>query len=205
MFYSLFKILRFISLLNPCLQSLLNIFTGVKLYLPESVQEFNKLRRYFLAYDGDLVPDYDAASATHTLAEPEDGSQAQKVSSDWIWQCIRKRRVVPPCWKTEPSWAGAKCCFSVLKKVAFRPSGNWRYCYCNTEPPAGQPSWTWVSTGLLKKTHTTFLIVCCINSNISFPLLPHRIRFTLCFLHAAEAINDLLLYIEHCLLDPPRC
>ncbi|TSP36102.1 DNA ligase 3 [Bagarius yarrelli] len=77
-------------------QTLLNIFTGVKLFLPESAPNSDKLRRYFLAYDGDLVPDYDAATATHTLAVPEEGSQAQKVSTDWIWQCIKKRRVVPP-------------------------------------------------------------------------------------------------------------
>lgn len=79
------------------LQTLLDIFTGVKLHLPDTVQDFEKLRRYFLAYDGDLVPGYDAAAATHTLAEPQEDSRAQKVSSDWIWECIRKRRVVPPC------------------------------------------------------------------------------------------------------------
>ncbi|XP_041657063.1 DNA ligase 3 [Cheilinus undulatus] len=78
-------------------KTLLDIFSGVKLYLPSSVQDFDKLRRYFVAYDGDLVADYDAASATHTLAEPDEDSQAQKVSSNWIWECIRKRRVVPPC------------------------------------------------------------------------------------------------------------
>uniref|UniRef100_I3K6G1 DNA ligase n=1 Tax=Oreochromis niloticus TaxID=8128 RepID=I3K6G1_ORENI len=77
--------------------TLLDIFSGVKLFLPNSVQDFDKLRRYFVAYDGDLVPDYDAASATHTLAEPEEQSQAQKVTSSWIWECIRKRRVVAPC------------------------------------------------------------------------------------------------------------
>uniref|UniRef100_A0A8C2JPK5 DNA ligase n=1 Tax=Cyprinus carpio TaxID=7962 RepID=A0A8C2JPK5_CYPCA len=77
--------------------TLLDIFTGVKLYLPESVQDFEKLRRYFLAYDGDLVPEYDSASATHTLGEPEDDCSAQRVTSNWIWECIRKRRVVPPC------------------------------------------------------------------------------------------------------------
>uniref|UniRef100_A0A3P8R2C9 DNA ligase n=1 Tax=Astatotilapia calliptera TaxID=8154 RepID=A0A3P8R2C9_ASTCA len=77
--------------------TLLDIFSGVKLFLPDSVQDFNKLRRYFVAYDGDLVPDYDAASATHTLAEPEEQSQAQKVTPSWIWECIRKRRVVAPC------------------------------------------------------------------------------------------------------------
>lgn len=78
-------------------QTLLDIFTGVKLFLPSSVQDYDKLRRYFVAYDGDLVPDYDAGTATHTLAEPEESSQAWRVSPDWIWLCIRKRRVVPPC------------------------------------------------------------------------------------------------------------
>lgn len=78
-------------------QTLLDIFTGVKLFLPSSVQDYDKLRRYFVAFDGDLVPDYDAGTATHTLAEPEENSQARRVSADWIWQCIRKRRVVPPC------------------------------------------------------------------------------------------------------------
>ncbi|XP_057210828.1 DNA ligase 3 [Triplophysa rosa] len=78
-------------------KTLLDIFTGVKLYLPESVQDFAKLRRYFLSYDGDLVPEFDSRSATHTLTEPEEDSQSQKVTSNWIWECIRKRRVVPPC------------------------------------------------------------------------------------------------------------
>ncbi|XP_016376374.1 DNA ligase 3-like [Sinocyclocheilus rhinocerous] len=78
-------------------KTLLDIFTGVKLYLPESVQDFEKLRRYFIAYDGDLAPEYDSASATHTLGGPEDDCSAQRVTSNWIWECIRKRRVVPPC------------------------------------------------------------------------------------------------------------
>ncbi|KAM4620500.1 DNA ligase 3 [Polymixia lowei] len=78
-------------------KTLLDIFSGVKLFLPTSVQDFDKLRRYFVAYDGDLVPDYDPASATHTLAEPEEESEARRVTPSWIWQCIRKRRVVPPC------------------------------------------------------------------------------------------------------------
>ncbi|XP_016532777.1 DNA ligase 3 isoform X1 [Poecilia formosa] len=78
-------------------KTLLDIFSGVKLFLPDSVQDFDRLRRYFVAYDGDLVPDYDSASATHTLGDPEGGSRAQRVSPSWIWECIRKRRVVPPC------------------------------------------------------------------------------------------------------------
>uniref|UniRef100_A0A6Q2XW41 DNA ligase n=1 Tax=Esox lucius TaxID=8010 RepID=A0A6Q2XW41_ESOLU len=77
--------------------TLLDIFSGVKLFLPDSVQDHTKLRRYFVAFDGDLVPEYDAASATHTLMEPEEDSSAQRVTPLWIWECIRKRRVVPPC------------------------------------------------------------------------------------------------------------
>ncbi|XP_061660399.1 DNA ligase 3 [Syngnathoides biaculeatus] len=82
-------------------KTLLDIFSGVKLFLPSGVDDFAKLRRYFVAYDGDLVADYDATSATHTLAgdgEEEGGAgRAQRVSPNWIWECIRKRRVVPPC------------------------------------------------------------------------------------------------------------
>ncbi|XP_063060071.1 DNA ligase 3 [Engraulis encrasicolus] len=78
-------------------KTLLDIFSGVKLFLPQGVPDYEKLHRYFVAYDGDLVPDYDAATATHTLTDPEEDSQAQKVTANWIWECIRKRRVVPPC------------------------------------------------------------------------------------------------------------
>ncbi|KAG7274416.1 hypothetical protein CRUP_027046 [Coryphaenoides rupestris] len=82
---------------KPKGRTLLDIFTGVKLYLPPAAADFAKLRRYFVAYDGDLVPEYDAASATHTLAEPGGESDARKVTAGWVWECIRKRRVVPPC------------------------------------------------------------------------------------------------------------
>ncbi|XP_037323873.2 DNA ligase 3 [Pungitius pungitius] len=78
-------------------KTLLDIFSGVKLLLPEAVQDFHKLRRYFVAYDGDVVQDFEVATATHTLAEPEEDSQAERVSPGWIWECIRKRRIVPPC------------------------------------------------------------------------------------------------------------
>ncbi|XP_012677474.2 DNA ligase 3 [Clupea harengus] len=78
-------------------KTLLDIFSGVKLYLPQGVQDYDKLQRYFVAYDGDLVPEYDAATATHTLTDPEEDSKAQRVTSNWIWACIRKRRMVPPC------------------------------------------------------------------------------------------------------------
>ncbi|KAJ0004145.1 hypothetical protein NQD34_010359 [Periophthalmus magnuspinnatus] len=78
-------------------KTLLDIFSGVKLYLPSSLQDFHTLRRYFVAYDGDLVPDYASSSATHSMGEVEEDSQVQRVSAHWLWECIRKRRLVPAC------------------------------------------------------------------------------------------------------------
>nr|XP_061818717.1 DNA ligase 3-like [Nerophis lumbriciformis] len=78
-------------------KTLLDIFSGVKLFLPAGADDFDKLRRYFVAYDGDLVAEYNSTLATHTLSEPVEDSRAQKVSARWIWECIRKRRVVAPC------------------------------------------------------------------------------------------------------------
>ncbi|GAB5580786.1 DNA ligase 3 isoform X1 [Prionailurus iriomotensis] len=76
---------------------LLDIFTGVRLYLPPSTPDFSRLRRYFVAFDGDLVQEFDMASATHVLGSRDENPEAQQVSPEWIWACIRKRRLVAPC------------------------------------------------------------------------------------------------------------
>lgn len=76
---------------------LLDIFTGVRLYLPPSTPDFSRLKRYFVAFDGDLVQEFDMASATHTLGIRDQNPEAQQVSPEWIWACIRKRRLVAPC------------------------------------------------------------------------------------------------------------
>ncbi|KAL9826370.1 DNA ligase 3 isoform 1-T1 [Geothlypis trichas] len=78
-------------------QPLLDIFTGVKLYLARSVPDFARIRRYFIAFDGDLVEEFDTASATHVLGDIDDNPGAQRVTARWIWECIRKRRLVAPC------------------------------------------------------------------------------------------------------------
>ncbi|XP_069917167.1 DNA ligase 3 isoform X2 [Oryctolagus cuniculus] len=82
----------------PCqAKVLLDIFTGVRLYLPPSTPDFSRLRRYFVAFNGDLVQEFDMASATHVLGSRDKNSEAQLVSPEWIWACIRKRRLVAPC------------------------------------------------------------------------------------------------------------
>uniref|UniRef100_A0A8C5SP81 DNA ligase n=1 Tax=Laticauda laticaudata TaxID=8630 RepID=A0A8C5SP81_LATLA len=112
-FYSLPPTVRFL-LVTPCSgkrgekrkalemegdkrKMLLDVFTGVKLYLPSSVEGFRKLKRYFIAYDGDLVQEYEATSATHVMERMENNPAAKHVSPEWIWECIRKRRLVTPC------------------------------------------------------------------------------------------------------------
>ncbi|KAM5215805.1 DNA ligase 3 isoform 1-T1 [Hipposideros larvatus] len=75
---------------------LLDIFTGVRLYLPPSTPDFSRLRRYFVAFDGDLVQEFDMASATHVLGSRAKNPEAQQVSPEWIWACIQKRRLVAP-------------------------------------------------------------------------------------------------------------
>ncbi|XP_052615745.1 DNA ligase 3 isoform X3 [Peromyscus californicus insignis] len=76
---------------------LLDVFTGVRLYLPPSTPDFKRLKRYFVAFDGDLVQEYDMASATHVLGNRDNNTEAQLVSPEWIWACIRKRRLITPC------------------------------------------------------------------------------------------------------------
>ncbi|XP_033287392.1 DNA ligase 3 isoform X6 [Orcinus orca] len=85
---------------TPCqakVRVLLDIFTGVRLYLPPSTPDFSRLRRYFVAFDGDLAQEFDVASATHVLGSRDKNPEAQQVSPEWIWACIRKRRLVAPC------------------------------------------------------------------------------------------------------------
>ncbi|XP_038615595.1 DNA ligase 3 [Tachyglossus aculeatus] len=77
-------------------ETLLDIFTGVRLYLPLSTPDFGRLRRYFVAYDGDLVREADAASATHAVGAGDGSPGARRVSPEWIWACVRQRRLVAP-------------------------------------------------------------------------------------------------------------
>lgn len=50
------------------LQTLPIAFRGCKIILPKSTADFRYLRRYILAYDGDLLPEYDVHVATHIVA-----------------------------------------------------------------------------------------------------------------------------------------
>jgi DNA ligase-3 len=82
-------------------QHLADVFTGLRIYLPESVEKYKELRRYIIAFDGELIKEYDVSNATHIVADDDvknghDTADAiPSVTTDWLWSCIREKKVVP--------------------------------------------------------------------------------------------------------------
>lgn len=81
------------------LSGLPDVFSGVKLYLPPSVPDVDVLRRYFIAYDGDLVEDDEVSSANIAVVLNGDSDGrcpgAEKVTVDWLWDCIKLQKRIP--------------------------------------------------------------------------------------------------------------
>ncbi|KAI8516931.1 DNA ligase 3 [Branchiostoma belcheri] len=85
---------------GPAKSILPDVFCGIKLFLPSTVENYTRLRRYFVAYDGDIVPDYAMAQATHVVEDPDQKNMngktdAQLVTVDWLWECIKRKQLVP--------------------------------------------------------------------------------------------------------------
>ncbi|XP_074625585.1 DNA ligase 3-like isoform X2 [Acropora palmata] len=76
-----------------------DIFRGLSIFLSNDVDDFAKLRRYIIAYDGDVVKEFEKANATHFVCNSKDEHQAEGsakiVSPAWIWKCIKHSRIVP--------------------------------------------------------------------------------------------------------------
>lgn len=80
-------------------KTLPDTFHGCKIILPTSTEGYKQLKRYILAYDGDLLPDYDVNVASHIVTKDKSvkdkGKSTQLVTPDWLWSCIKKGRLVP--------------------------------------------------------------------------------------------------------------
>ncbi|KAK7093638.1 hypothetical protein V1264_007347 [Littorina saxatilis] len=81
-------------------KKLQDTFRGCKIILPDSTADYKKLKRYVIAFDGDLLPDYDVHTATHIIASDksevkEKGKSAQVVKPEWLWKCIKSGKRVP--------------------------------------------------------------------------------------------------------------
>ncbi|KFM79410.1 hypothetical protein X975_04361, partial [Stegodyphus mimosarum] len=77
-----------------------DIFTGVKLFIPQNLDKSDILRRYFIAYDGILLNENEKNEAnyvifTSSLSESKALKNAKKVSEDWIWDCIKLQKQLP--------------------------------------------------------------------------------------------------------------
>ncbi|XP_048589238.1 DNA ligase 3 isoform X2 [Nematostella vectensis] len=81
------------NFLHP--EELPNVFSGLQVYVPDTIKDFNKLRRYIIAYDGDVVTD--KSTATHIIAnsKEENNEDAVVLSAEWAWASIKKGRLLP--------------------------------------------------------------------------------------------------------------
>ncbi|XP_076369720.1 DNA ligase 3 [Tachypleus tridentatus] len=75
-----------------------DVFSGVKLYLPKSIEEYDYLCRIFIAYDGDLVEHYNIEGATHIVSDNKvilPDISAVIVNVNWLWDSIKLQKQVP--------------------------------------------------------------------------------------------------------------
>lgn len=83
----------------PAKNDLPNIFTGVKLHIPTSLEKSDELRRYFIAFDGHLLKDHETDDANHIIVSDDNRLQngripkgAKKVTVDWLWDSIKLKK-----------------------------------------------------------------------------------------------------------------
>jgi DNA ligase-3 len=50
-------------------QKLADTFHGCRIILPDATPDYKKLKRYVIAFDGDLLADYDVFTATHIVTD----------------------------------------------------------------------------------------------------------------------------------------
>uniref|UniRef100_K1Q677 DNA ligase 3 n=1 Tax=Magallana gigas TaxID=29159 RepID=K1Q677_MAGGI len=88
-------------------KTLPNVFRGCKIFLPTDTKLYRTLRRYIIGWDGELVPEYDKASATHVVLDKGHKGDIVKCAGvcltlDWIKMCIKKKMLV----RTDPYLVG---------------------------------------------------------------------------------------------------
>ncbi|GFS87919.1 DNA ligase 3 [Nephila pilipes] len=74
-----------------------SIFSGVKLHIPSSLEKSDELRRYFVAYDGQLLKDHETSEASHVIVSDDQingtiPKGAKKVTADWLWDSIKLKK-----------------------------------------------------------------------------------------------------------------
>ncbi|XP_053379767.1 DNA ligase 3-like [Mercenaria mercenaria] len=77
-----------------------NIFTGAKIFIPSDMKDYKTLRRYIIAFDGEVVPEFSRATATHAVVPSDYTGPAIKcegvcVKDTWLWKCIKTKCLQP--------------------------------------------------------------------------------------------------------------
>jgi len=82
-------------------EPLLDIFSGVKVYLVPGTARAGELQRYFIAYDGEVVEEYQKSLATYFISDSTSaptipsGSSAKCLRADWIWDSLKEKQQLP--------------------------------------------------------------------------------------------------------------
>jgi len=89
---------------NPDSQKLLDVFTGCTVYLFGDVQKRRVVKRYLVAYNADLLDDFDEDLVTHVITDNTDWTPALNnmkrvggvhiVRSSWVWQSVNQESKV---------------------------------------------------------------------------------------------------------------
>lgn len=79
-------------------QELINLFTDLRFLIKNEVKDTKKLRRFIIAYDGDVLEDYEVDNATHVISNKQvsdlEDSKTHVVKPAWIWACIEAKRLI---------------------------------------------------------------------------------------------------------------
>uniref|UniRef100_H2Z1K6 DNA ligase n=1 Tax=Ciona savignyi TaxID=51511 RepID=H2Z1K6_CIOSA len=84
-------------------QFLKDTFEGVKIFIPNDVQNRSKMVRYIKANNGDVLKENELKLATHVVQSDsvkrlDISSEALSVTSKYVWECIQNENtVIHPC------------------------------------------------------------------------------------------------------------
>ncbi|XP_071109658.1 DNA ligase 3-like isoform X1 [Haliotis cracherodii] len=74
-----------------------NIFTGCKIFLPETTDNFKELKQYIIDFDGEVLSEASKRSATHIVSSKGKMStvsgKVKVVTPDWLWHSIKKKQL----------------------------------------------------------------------------------------------------------------
>ncbi|XP_065061080.1 DNA ligase 3-like isoform X2 [Rhopilema esculentum] len=69
------------------------IFSSTQVFISDDISSFNKLKRYIIAYDGDIVDEFHLEKATHYITNSQvsisSHTSAILVNEDWVWDSVR--------------------------------------------------------------------------------------------------------------------